>query len=64
VNATYTANFTTQYFLTMSAGVGGTVSPSSNWFNSGQSVPISATPNSGFGFTGWTAAAQDLCRIN
>jgi Metallo-peptidase family M12B Reprolysin-like/Divergent InlB B-repeat domain/FG-GAP-like repeat len=56
VNATYTANFTTQYFLTMSAGAGGTVSPSSNWFNSGQSVPITATPNGGFGFSGWTGS--------
>ena len=56
VNATYTANFTTQYFLTMSAGAGGTVSPSSNWFNSGQSVPIDATPNSGFAFSGWAGS--------
>ncbi len=56
VNATYTPNFTTQYFLTVSAGAGGTVSPSSNWFNSGQSVPINATPNSGFGFSGWTGS--------
>src|SRR6185436_7585322 len=30
----YTANFTTQYFLTMSAGAGGTVSPGSGWYNS------------------------------
>src|SRR5262249_52207771 len=31
VNKTYTANFTTQYYLTMSAGTGGKVSPPSGW---------------------------------
>ncbi|HBB96052.1 MAG TPA: hypothetical protein DC054_11740, partial [Blastocatellia bacterium] len=51
---TYTANFTTQFMLTMSAGAGGTVSPASAFFNSGQSVNISATPNGGFTFTNWT----------
>jgi hypothetical protein len=54
VNTTYTATFNTQYMLTMTAGAGGTVSPSSGFFNSGQSVPISATPNSGFIFNAWT----------
>ncbi|HKB64826.1 MAG TPA: glycoside hydrolase domain-containing protein, partial [Pyrinomonadaceae bacterium] len=57
-NTTYTANFTTQYFLTMNAGAGGSVSPSSNWFNSGQSVSISASPNSGFSFNGWTGSGS------
>ncbi|HEV7395485.1 MAG TPA: NF038122 family metalloprotease [Pyrinomonadaceae bacterium] len=55
-NTTYTANFTTQFQLTMNAGSGGTVSPASGFFNSGQSVQISATPNSGFGFSGWTGS--------
>src|SRR4030095_13666805 len=58
VNTTYTANFTTQYFLTMNAGVGGTVTPASNWFNSGQTVSITATPNGGFAFTGWTGSGS------
>ncbi len=51
---TYTANFSTQYQLTMSAGTGGQVSPASGFFNSGQSVQILATPNSGFSFGSWT----------
>ncbi len=58
VNATFTANFTTQYFLTMTAGAGGTVSPASNWFNSGQIVQITASPNGGFVFSGWTGAGS------
>jgi subtilase family serine protease len=51
---TYTANFNTQFMLTMSAGSGGTVSPASGFFNSGQPVSISAIPNTNFAFTGWT----------
>jgi hypothetical protein len=54
--STYQANFVTQYYLTMQAGAGGTVSPPSNWYNQGQLVSIGATPNSGFAFNGWTGS--------
>ncbi|MDX6500062.1 MAG: hypothetical protein QOG23_3322 [Blastocatellia bacterium] len=53
-NITYITNFTTQYFLTMNAGTGGTVSPSNGWYNSGTSVGISATPNPSFVFNSWS----------
>jgi hypothetical protein len=53
-NATYTATFKTQYFLTMSHGTGGTVSPGSGWKNSGAIVSISATPANGYSFSSWT----------
>ena len=56
-NTTYTANFTTQYSLTTAASPagGGTVSPSgTGWYNSGQSVSVTATANSGYSFTGWS----------
>jgi parallel beta-helix repeat protein len=53
-NTTYTAKFTTQYYLTMSHGTGGTVSPSSGWRNSGATLSISATPATGYSFTNWT----------
>jgi len=53
---TYTANFTTQHFLTMSAGAGGTLSPASAWLNAGQLVSISAAPNPGNTFAGWTGS--------
>ena len=53
-NTSYTATFTTQYYLTMSGGTGGSVSPSSGWKNSGAVVSISATPGTGYSFSGWT----------
>ena len=57
-NKTYNANFTKQYYLTMSAGAGGTISPGSGWRNAGSSVPISATPTNNtqvsYAFNGWT----------
>jgi|GEM_PF-4128729 len=53
-NKTYTAKFTTQYYLTMSAGTGGTVSPRSGWRNSGATISISATPSTGYVFSSWT----------
>src|SRR5947207_1516656 len=55
-NTTYTAKFTKQYSLTMSAGAGGKVSPGSGWKNSGVAVSITATPNSGYSFSNWTGS--------
>jgi hypothetical protein len=55
-NTTYTATFTTQYYLTMTAGSGGTVTPASGWHNAGSSVTIKAHANPGFTFTGWVGS--------
>ena len=58
-NTTFTANFTTQHLLTMNAGSdtrAGTVSPASGFYNSGQSVNITATANVGYSFAGWTGS--------
>jgi uncharacterized repeat protein (TIGR01451 family) len=52
-NKSYTVNFTTQYYLTMSHGTGGTVTPASGWKNSGTAVSISGTPASGYIFSNW-----------
>ena len=53
-NTTYTATFKTQYYLTMTAGTGGRVSPASGWKNSGATVSISARPANGYSFSNWT----------
>jgi len=57
-NKTYTATFTTQYYLTMSHGTGGNVSPASGWKTSGATISISATPSSGYHFTNWTGSGN------
>lgn len=55
-NKTYTANFVTQYYLTMSASTGGTVTPVSGWKNSGTAVSITGKPATGYSFTNWSGA--------
>jgi hypothetical protein len=54
----YTATFTTQYFLTTvaSPASGGSIAPASGWFNAGTVVAVSAAPNGGFQFTGFSGA--------
>ena len=57
--ATYTASFTTQYYLTTSASPasGGTINPASGWYNSNAVVSVSATPaSSSWTFTGFSGA--------
>jgi hypothetical protein len=55
-NKVYTANFSTQYYLTMSHNTGGTVSPASGWRGRGTAVSITATPATGYHFTNWTGS--------
>ena len=57
-NSTYTANFATLYYLTMSAGAGGTVNPASLWTNSGAAVNIGSTASNGYSFVGWTGGGS------
>ncbi len=54
-NTNYTANFKRQAFLTLNAEPGGAVTPS-DWFNTGESISISATPAAGFSFAGWVGS--------
>ncbi len=55
-SATYTATFKTQFQLTISAlpAAGGTVLPASGFFDSGAVVPLSATAQPSYSFTGWS----------
>lgn len=57
VATTYTANFTTQYYLTVASNPtsGGITNPSGqSWRNNVESVSITATANSGYSFSGWS----------
>jgi hypothetical protein len=48
--ATYTATYRQQYYLTTSAGDGGTISPASGWYDAGTQVSVQATPNTDWNF--------------
>jgi hypothetical protein len=61
--STLTADFNTQYQLTISASppAGGTVSPLSGaFFVAGAAAPVVATPNSGYQFVNWTGAVSSM----
>tara|TARA_B100000579_G_scaffold169478_1_gene137986 strand:+ start:5363 stop:6727 length:1365 start_codon:yes stop_codon:yes gene_type:complete len=49
---------TPSYTLTVTAGSGGTVSPTSGTYESGTEVTITATPNSGYTFIGWSGTSS------
>jgi hypothetical protein len=53
-SVTYTANFTTQHYLTTAAGVGGAISPPSGWFDAGSVVQVSAVPHANYIFSGFS----------
>ncbi len=56
-NTTYTASFNVAYLLTTAvnpSGAGTVTPPSGQYYAAGSQVPLTATPNSGYGFSGWT----------
>ncbi len=55
---TFNATFKTQYLLTtvLTPFDGGTITPVSGYFDAGATIPVNATPNSGFAFDGFTGA--------
>ena len=53
------SNITPKYILTATAGEGGSVAPSSGSFNAGTQVSITATPSSGYTFSGWSNGSSD-----
>jgi len=57
LTTTYTANFSTQYFVTVTANPakGGTVS-GGGWYASGASATLTATPAAGYRLVNWTGS--------
>ncbi len=55
-NSSYTANFSSQYYLTTSASQGGAISPPSGWYNAGTTALVSATPSNGYYFVGFSGS--------
>jgi hypothetical protein len=52
------ASWKTQYFLTLEAGTGGSVTPFSDWYDAGSEVTIQAVPRSGFLFSSWIGSGS------
>src|SRR5581483_8825694 len=58
--ASFTASFTTQYFLTTAASplAGGSISPASGWFDAGSVLSLTASPNAGYVFSSFSGAVN------
>jgi Bacterial Ig-like domain (group 3)/Divergent InlB B-repeat domain len=53
--ASFTANFTTQYQLTSSAGTGGSIRPNgANWYQAGTQVLLTPSANAGYSFQNYS----------
>ena len=62
-NTSITANFAvTTYNLTVNAGSGGSVSASGGVYDYGAQVTLSATPNTGYSFSGWSDGSTQQSR--
>lgn len=46
--------WSTQYWISVSGGAGGSVSPASGWQPAGAPISVSASPGGGYYFVGWT----------
>lgn len=60
-NKTLSIGYTTSYWVTVSAGAGGTIvtpTTASAWILSGSTVTLNATPNAGYVFLGWTGTGS------
>lgn len=55
-----TASYGTEYYLTVASDPpgGGTVSPASGWHSQGSVVTITASPNTGYIWNGWTGSGS------
>jgi uncharacterized repeat protein (TIGR02543 family) len=56
--ATFTAQFTRMYFVSMNHDPGGSVTPASGWYAQGSAVPIHAAADPEYFFSGWTGTGS------
>ncbi|AWR96162.1 PQQ-binding-like beta-propeller repeat protein [Acidianus sulfidivorans JP7] len=52
-------NYVTQYYVSINSTPGGTVSPSSGWYDQGTTLQISAKPSYGYQFVEWNGSGYD-----
>ncbi len=55
--AIFLLEFAPEYYLTVLSGVGGSVTPGSQWIPAGGSVTLTATPDSNYSFVSWSGVA-------
>jgi hypothetical protein len=53
---TIVAEYVAEYWLDVPAPANGTINQTSQWVNSGSSVTLTATPNAGYAFVGWSGS--------
>ena len=63
-NTSSSTSTVTQYSLTVSAGVGGSVSTSGGTYDDGTIVTITASPNDGYEFVGWNGSDSSNSTIS
>ncbi len=63
-NITEIARFLPLYNVSIRAGPGGTVSPSSGYHMLGTTINITATPHAGYSFIGWTTCSDSNTASN
>ncbi|HLM91083.1 MAG TPA: hypothetical protein VK424_03405 [Thermoplasmata archaeon] len=49
-------DYAASYYVQVSAGPGGSASPTSQWVDKGSTVTLRATPSAGYSFLGWTGS--------
>jgi hypothetical protein len=54
--AQWTANFSTQYYVSTSAGSGGSISPASGYYGAGGLITVTATASQGYQFSGYSGS--------
>lgn len=59
-DTTYTAKFRTQFQVTLSAGAGGTISPSTDYFDAGSALQLLATPQGSYVFTNFSTSGYSF----
>ena len=59
-NTTNPTPAVTQYTLTVTAGEGGSVSTAGGTYNDGTNVFITATPDNGYSFLGWSNGSVEI----
>jgi enterochelin esterase family protein len=57
-SSTFTADFNTEYFLSVIGSAGGSIDLTNNWYSANSQVQIKAIPDSGYYFAGWVGTGN------